>query len=196
MDPRRTRARLRIMKRWAALIFGVPLLLYWGAGRTLGFGLFLCAVSLVVVWFCWHAICHLAHHVRLRLGGHVATARVMGYREDHDADQGGYLALVSFVTSDGDLRPSVPLTFEYEELPRGPERPTPLAERYNVPPVGQTLRVVYDPSDPTWADACASWPMVALAAICGVVGMLLFATLLISTIAVLPQLIERPVTRR
>jgi len=56
MNPLRIRARLRVMKRWAVPIFGVPLLLYWGGGWSLGFGLFLCAVSVSVLWFCWHAM--------------------------------------------------------------------------------------------------------------------------------------------
>ena len=191
MNPLRIRARFRLMKRWAVPIFGFPLLLYWGGGWSLGFGLFLCAVSVSVLWVCWHAMCHLAHHVRLRLGGHMAIATVVGYRKDPDADERAYLALVSFVTRDGELRPSIPLTFQYEEPPPDPERPTPLADACKVPPVGQSLRVVYNPRDPTWADKRISWPEVALAAACGVAGILLFGTLLIATIAVVPQAIDR-----
>jgi hypothetical protein len=178
------------MQRWAVVIFGVPLVLYWITGWILYFGLFLCAVSVIVVWFFGHAILHLVHHLRLRLGGHVATATIVGYHEDPDADERAYLALVSFATRDGELRRSVPLTFQCEEPPPDPERPTPLAEACKVPAVGQTLRVVYDPRDPTWADKRFSWVEVALIATSGIVAILLFGTLLIATIAVLPHAID------
>jgi hypothetical protein len=87
--------------------------------------------------------------------------------------------------------PLIPLTFQYEEPPPDPERPTPLPEACKVPPVRQSLRMAYDPRDPAWADKRISWPEVALAAACGVVGILLFGTLLIATISVVPQAIDR-----
>jgi len=190
MDPLRTRAKFRAVRRWAAPIVWVSLLLCWMAGWTLGFAIFLGGISAGVVWRCWHWVCHLAHHVRLRLAGHVATATVVSYREDRDADERAYLALVSFVTREGEVRPSTPLTFQYEEPPPDPERPTPLAEGYKVPAIGRTLRVVYDPRDPTWADERSGWAEIALGVTFGIVGLLLFGTLLISTIVVAPQAIE------
>ena len=193
MDPLRARRKLLIVKRWATLILGGALVLYYTAGWLLGFAIFLAGVSALAVWVFWHAICHLARHVRLRLGGHVAMATVVGHREDQDADEGAYLALVSFVTRDGELRPSTPLTWQYEGP--DPERPTPSGERCKVPPVGRTLRVVYDPRDPTWADERLSWPMVALAATSFIVAILMFGTLLIATIGVTPQVIEGTVTQ-
>ena len=48
---------------------------------------------------------------------------------------------------------------------------------------GQTLRVVYDPRDPTWADERASWLQVGWLAICCVIAILLFGTVLVATIA-------------
>jgi hypothetical protein len=195
MDPPRTRRKLHITKGWVTPILGVPLLLYWIAGWTLGFAIFLAALSALTVWALWHVLGHLARHARLRLGGHVATATVVGYRKDQDADEGAYLALVSFVARAGELRPSTPLASPYEKPPPDPERPAPPGEGRKVPPIGQTLRVVYDPRDPTWVDERLSWPWIALMATCGILAILLFGWLLIATIAVTPQVIEGTVTK-
>jgi hypothetical protein len=115
-----------------------------------------------------------------------------GLEKEADADERPYLALVSFVTRAGQLRFSIPLAVPYEAPPSDPERPTPLAEAHKVPAIGRTLRVVYDPRDATWADERLGLPGVALVATFGIVAILLFGALLISTIAVLPQAIEGP----
>jgi hypothetical protein len=199
MNPVQARARLRILKRWMAPIILAALVIQLAAGWTAtSFVVLLCVISATFVWFGWQSIRHLARQVRLRLAGHVTTAMIAGYRRDEDSDDQGYLALVSFVTNVGEPHPLTPLTSQYETPPQntgdGAERRTRGAGE--MPPIGHTLRLVYDPSDPTWVDERLSWTQVAFTATCCVVAILLCGALLIGTLATEMPGFEHKATER
>jgi hypothetical protein len=93
--------------------------------------------------------------------GHVARATISGCRKDGEMR---YVPLVSFVTKSGETRTSVPVSDTgYTDPPLPIDQPFVLQQfqdevfswrrddscaRSPAPPIGQTVRVVYSPTDP------------------------------------------------
>lgn len=188
MNPIQTRSRLLLWRRWGSLIICASVVVQWIIGSTeTTFVVILSVVSIIAVWFGWQGLVHLLQHLRLRLAGHVAMATITAYRKDEPFDERPYVPLVSFVTSAGEQRGLVPLTSRYEDPPqaaaRVSDRGRTNASHGDAPPIGHTLRVVYEPVDPAWADEATSGPKFALSVIVCLVMVTMFGTLLIATVA-------------
>jgi hypothetical protein len=128
---------------------------------------------------------HLVHHLRLRMAGHITTATIVAYREDVQSDELRHVALVSFVTNSGEERQLIPLTSLYERPPEGSgDAPDGCeATLLDAPPIGHPVRVVYDPTDPTWVDERFSWSVLGFSTFQLLAMIVLFGTLLIATVA-------------
>src|SRR5580704_8244692 len=128
MSPIQIQSRLRVWRRWAWLIICASVVVAWTTGWTEAYiVVLLCTVSGIAVWFGGHGMRHLAHHLRLRMAGHITTATIVAYREDEQSDEFRYVALVSFVTNSGEQRQLIPLTSRYERPPQ--LKPWPSAAR-------------------------------------------------------------------
>jgi hypothetical protein len=188
MNPIQMRSRLRVWRRWGSLIICASVFVQWIIGSTeTTFVVILSVISVIAVWFGWQGTVHLVQHLRLRLAGHVATATIKAYRKDEPFDERPYVPLVSFTTGAGEQRDLVPLTSRYEDPPqaaaRVSDRGRTNGSHGDAPPIGHTLRVVYEPADPTWADERSNGPMLALSMICHLVMVAMFGALLIATVA-------------
>jgi hypothetical protein len=185
MNPIQIQSRLRVLRRWAWLIVCASVVVAWTTGWTDAYiVILLCTVSGIAVWFGGHGMRHLAHHLRLRMAGHITTATIVAYREDVQSDELRHVALVSFVTNSGEERQLIPLTSRYERPPEGstdaPDgREATLSD---APPIGRPVRVVYDPTDPTCVDERFSWSVLGVSTFQFLAMIVLFGTLLIATL--------------
>jgi len=188
MNPIQIQSRLRVWRRWAWLIVCASVVVAWTTGWTEAYiVVLLCTVSGIALWFGGHGMRHLAHHLRLRMAGHSTTATIVAYREDEQSDELRHVPLVSFVTKSGEQRQLIPLTSRYErppqasgEAPDGCEEGATLSD---APPIGHSVRVVYDPTDPTWVDERFSWSVLGVSTFQLLAMIVLFGTLLIAILA-------------
>jgi hypothetical protein len=188
MNPIQMQSRLRVLRRWAWLIICASLVVAWTTSWTEAYiVVLLSTVSGIAVWFGGHGMRHLLHHLRLRMAGHITTATIVAYREGEQSDEFRYVALVSFVTNSGEQRQLVPLTSRYErppqalgDAPDGCEKGATLSD---APPIGHSVRVVYDPTDPAWVDERFSWSVLGFSTFQLLAMIVLFGTLLIATLA-------------
>jgi hypothetical protein len=188
MNPIQIQSRLRVWRRWAWLIIGASLVVAWTTSRTEAYiVVLLCTVSGIAVWFGGHGMRHLAHHLRLRMAGHTTTATIVAYREGERSDECRYVAIVSFVTNSGEQRQLIPLTSRYGRPPQASGEASDGCEKgarlSDAPPIGHSVRVVYDPTDPTWVDERFSWSVLGVSTFQLLAMIVLFGTLLIATLA-------------
>jgi len=112
--------------------------------------------SLVFLVLCLVGFAEALRNLRLQVAGYVADATVVAHRECKERWETEYVPIVSFVTRDGEPRPSVALHEGTEEA---------------WPRLGTVIPIVYDPQDAGWVDRRRGWWWFGLAAVVGLMAL-------------------------